>query len=62
MARYRDEIRSYTAECMFKNHDSYMTRSQIDAIHTKVIRLYPEFVNNDEEVRRQGFVVGNYGY
>lgn len=54
--RYKDEVRSFTAEKIFELDGRCMLRSYTRKIHAHVTRAYPEFVDPDMDTKKMGYV------
>lgn len=59
-ARYRDEIRSFLAEEMFKNDKKPLTRGVVKKVHQIVTSEYPEYAENNSNYKTFGFVFSSY--
>ncbi|MDR3501525.1 MAG: hypothetical protein P4L79_02985 [Legionella sp.] len=58
--RYKDEIRSFTAEKIFERDGHCILRSHMRRIHAHVTRAYPEFVDPDMDMQKVGYVYSCY--
>jgi hypothetical protein len=58
--RYKDEIRSFTAEKIFERDGHCILRSHMKKIHAHVTRAYPEFVDPDMDMQKVGYVYSCY--
>lgn len=58
--RYKDEVRSFTAEKIFERDGHCILRSHMKKIHAHVTRAYPEFVDPDMDMQKVGYVYSCY--
>ncbi|WP_133135683.1 hypothetical protein [Legionella rowbothamii] len=58
--RYKDEVRSFTAEKIFERNGHCILRSHMRNIHAHVTRVYPEFVDPDMDMQKVGYVYSCY--
>lgn len=54
--RYKDEVRSFTAEKIFELDGRCMLRSYTRKIHAHVTQVYPEFVDPNIDMQKVGYV------
>ncbi len=58
--RYKDEVRSFTAERIFERDGHCVLRSDIKKVHAYVTEAYPEFVDPNEDMQKLGYVYSCY--
>ncbi len=58
--KYADEVRSFTAEKIFERNGKCLRRSDIKKIHEQVTRLYPEFIAQDVDTQKLGYIFSSY--
>lgn len=54
--KYKDEVRAFTAEKIFERDGHCLRRSDMRAIHTRVTNSYSEFVVQDEDTQKLGYL------
>lgn len=58
--RYHDEVRAFTAEKIFERDGHCIRRSDIRTIHQKVSELYPEFLEQEIDTQKLGYIFASY--
>lgn len=58
--RYKDEVRSFTAEKIFERDGHCLRRSDIKKIHTRVAKAYSEFLQPNEDTQKLGYIYSSF--